>query len=768
MKPSALFRGVIGRNEIKVRERQTFHSERVNTMARLSSYQLQEWWKEFSQAVYEKANIDVTRVEDLGRVKNYYFAKRDDQEDPLTSLAYFYFPFMARNGSEYVNPPPEGGEVKDYLNWMTQNLSAEINEDKIQELYDMSRAGSLMILPPNDGTTYMMQVYTDESGKLTVSRPAAAYEKMDESSIDYKKKKFDPIPEHEEKPPERPLDPIPEPDPAKYGLTGMPEKPVKPKNMNPGFLSWLGYKLNLNTAYAKKERYEKDSATYQKRWDKWFHGLDREDPKVSNYLYDYSLREQYLQQANAFVDHHLGKLVQYAHGTAAYMAKVHTEDDGQFLIEREIEETKFLRERHMLTPQGHMLREINNVNALLGGEKRTNSVLRNLIGPKTMVYALGDWNSKAVLKPAETVLKQYKVPEIQDSEQKTKEEREAYEGKMKNLGELANLSALSDPSIAGIEPKPGCTPEETAELNFKGILTALVTVGIPHSDGYLKTLEAAREKGMNELQAYHDGDIRPLAESLGRTLRLLNHEVASMTMTSPAHTMNTLSVTKRLLNAMEQYPELKEASGLKQKELDEAKMNMELYDVMRKGAEGKRAILEHSIYKKNLTGEQLQQAGLDVLFAESVLTNIRSEYSKQTREIENTAEHKAIIDELQNGDITPERKAAAGNRMELLNGKRPGFETIRTLSDPSWVEERKTMLRGASKLGELAEMNRDQLGKLISSTAKDIFIGLGAPLNQQQMGRAAVSPALEQSRIQQPDAQPRPEPPKAAGPVIAP
>jgi hypothetical protein len=222
--------------------------------------------------------------------------------------------------------------------------------------------------------------------------------------------------------------------------------------------------------------------------------------------------------------------------------------------------------------------------------------------------------------------------------------------------------------------------------------------------------------------------------------------------------MNTLSVTKRLLNAMEQYPELKEASGLKQEELDEAKMNMELYDVMRKGAEGKRAILEHSIYKKNLTGEQLQQAGLDVLFAESVLTNIRSEYSKQTREIENTAEHKAIIDELQTGDITPERKAAAGNRMELLNGKRPGFETIRTLSDPSWVEERKTMLRGASKLGELAEMNRDQLGKLISSTAKDIFIGLGAPLNQQQMGRAGASPELEQIQIQQPNAQPQPEP----------
>jgi hypothetical protein len=185
---------------------------------------------------------------------------------------------------------------------------------------------------------------------------------------------------------------------------------------------------------------------------------------------------------------------------------------------------------------------------------------------------------------------------------------------------------------------------------------------------------------------------------------------------------------------------------------------------MRKGVEGKRTILDHSIYKKNLTGEQLRQAGLDVLFAESVLTNIRSEHSKQTQAIANTAEHKAIIAELQNGDIAPERKAAVGNRMELFNMKRPAYETIRNLSDPKWVEERRGSLQSASKLGELAEMNRDQLGKLISSTAKDIFIGLGAPLNQQQMGRAGASPELEQSQIQQPNAQPQPEPPKPVAP----
>ena len=204
-------------------EVQTLHVERMDDMPRLPSNQLQAWWKDFSQAVYEKANIDVTRAEDVGRIKNFYLAGQSDKDDPLTGLAYFYFPFMARNGSEYVVPPPEEGTAQDYLDWMTQNLSTEIDEEKIQELSDMSQAGSLMILPPNDGITYMMQVYTDASGKLTVSRPAAAYEKMDPSSVDYKIKKFEPIPEHEEKPPERPLDQIPEPDPAKYGLTGMPE-----------------------------------------------------------------------------------------------------------------------------------------------------------------------------------------------------------------------------------------------------------------------------------------------------------------------------------------------------------------------------------------------------------------------------------------------------------------------------------------------------------------------------------------------------------------
>ena len=48
-------------------------------MLKLSSQELHNWYKRFSQAVYEKANIDVTRVEDIGRIKNFYYVERNER-----------------------------------------------------------------------------------------------------------------------------------------------------------------------------------------------------------------------------------------------------------------------------------------------------------------------------------------------------------------------------------------------------------------------------------------------------------------------------------------------------------------------------------------------------------------------------------------------------------------------------------------------------------------------------------------------------------------
>ena len=45
-------------------------------MPKLTPQQLQDWYKDFAKAVYEGANIDVTRAEDVGRIKNFYIRKK--------------------------------------------------------------------------------------------------------------------------------------------------------------------------------------------------------------------------------------------------------------------------------------------------------------------------------------------------------------------------------------------------------------------------------------------------------------------------------------------------------------------------------------------------------------------------------------------------------------------------------------------------------------------------------------------------------------------
>lgn len=710
-------------------------------MPKLSSQELQDWYKRFSQAVYEKANIDVTRVEDIGRIKNFYYVEKPE-DDPMAGLCYFYFPFMARSGKEYVNPAPVTDDFQAYSSWMMQNLNPKVDDEKIQELYDMSQAGTLMVNAPGLGVAYMQQVYTNADGQISVSRPLAAYERIDESNGD--NVHFDPIPEGEDRPPKISERTVPEPNPAAFNLTDAPAKQEKPGNMHPGFLSWLGYLLGMDTEYAKLVRYQK--------WNEWFNNLDRSSPDVNRYLQAVAKREEYLQQRDAFLAHPIGQATLYAHGTTAYMGRqmFNTEDaERGSLVEREIKESIFLAQRHLMTPQGHLLKSLQDNTALMMGWKRTNLLVRDMMGLEPHGTRLGEWHNKKVLNIMSISFAKQKLPVDPERSQKTKDERFAYDKKWTNLAELANFCALSDPTITGTSPLGGCTPEETAKLTFKKILSDLFTVGNPHSQGLVKFLELARIKGAGDLEACHSGNPQPLAESLARTLRHFNHEVAAMPLANSEHALNTLHLTDRLLNALQSNRDLLDASGLKQEELEEAKANVELYAVMRKGYEAKCALLEHSLYKKDLTPEQLQQAGLDVLFAESVVVGIRGEYSSHSEMIANTSEHKALMEEFKNTDITAESKATAGNRINLMDLNRPAFMTAKQLLNADWVAERKASLYSDSQLSTIAEMNRDDLGKLISSTSRDIFDGFAAAEMRQ--------PDAKGKSVQEPE-QPQPAP----------
>ena len=115
---------------------------------KISNDQLKQWYQRFKQELYEKANIDVTRKEDLGRVKNFEILSWTEEEcsTPKVDCQYVFVP---RNGREYVTPPPDRDDFDEYSKWLMDNLhTEEPSIEQMQELYNMSREGTLMAYGP--------------------------------------------------------------------------------------------------------------------------------------------------------------------------------------------------------------------------------------------------------------------------------------------------------------------------------------------------------------------------------------------------------------------------------------------------------------------------------------------------------------------------------------------------------------------------------------------------------------------------------------------
>lgn len=152
-------------------------------MPQLTAQQLRTWYRKFTKELYEKANIDVNLPEDLGRIKNFIIQQWNEDEctAPYVDSRYVYVP---RNGSEYITPPPSTENFDEYSKWLMDNLqTGEPDIARIQEMYNMSRDGTLMALDPRGGVHTMMQIYTDEFGNIETSLPMTAYDKGEYSHL---------------------------------------------------------------------------------------------------------------------------------------------------------------------------------------------------------------------------------------------------------------------------------------------------------------------------------------------------------------------------------------------------------------------------------------------------------------------------------------------------------------------------------------------------------------------------------------------------------
>lgn len=166
---------------------------------------------------------------------------------------------MPHEGTKRVPQRPEHVPIDAHMNWVKANLrtGAQLGLEDIRNLYNMSRAGTLMVNAPGKGPKFIQQVYTDKDGNITTSKPVEEYsthELQRQHGISWVG-----IPKF-----------VPIPDLAQYMRPEEPKPPRQPKNMKPGWLSKIAWRLGFkNTDYGKLMDYTAAFSRYQKQLDDW-------------------------------------------------------------------------------------------------------------------------------------------------------------------------------------------------------------------------------------------------------------------------------------------------------------------------------------------------------------------------------------------------------------------------------------------------------------------------------------------------------------------
>ena len=699
-------------------------------MANPTHEELQQWFKNFSKALYEKVNIDITQKEDLGRLKIWYFTKWEP-EDPHGPEGDFQYACIPHNELEYENPAPGYENPQERLQWMKDNLEVPVTDEQIAKLMEMSKKGTLMAFAPGAGDSQMQQVYTDEFGNITVSLPMNV---MDASGRED-------VPEHLRLP-LPPENPIAEPNPAAFGLTGFPAVPVEPENMNPSFLSWLGYILGFDTDYAKMVRYEKDVDTYEERYNEWFDGLDDRVNAVREFKAEKHAREQYLQQFEEYRSQPLAIVSAIDNGNRALTKCA---DNAEVLVPFKYQELQYLKNQHRDLPQGRLFTKMEDTQETLQLGNRTKDVVRNLLGHEPDPGSLSIWGERKVFRLEEYNPKSYDLPRYPKDANVTREDRTALRKKYTNLAEITSFAALCSPDIAGNPVMEGYSKEDTAKLNYSMILNNLITQGRPQSNNYMVYLEPARQKGREALEAYHNGDAKPMAELLRESILQTNREAACLSSLQSEHAVGTLYLIDRMWNTIQNDPKLKESVHFTAEETEEILANVAMHKTMTKMFEAKSELLKYALHQREMTPEEMKQYGCDLLFGTLMSNEALIDYNAQTKIIQDLPDYKAAMSDIarvsnptaltkemadaaQSGDNAkveaiqqeianiPKTMEKAQLEMNILEFKRPVNAASQKLLDEEWVNNYKNALMNECSLDKMATMNREELGKLAASS----------------------------------------------------
>lgn len=716
-------------------------------MPRMSEAELREWYERFSKEVWLKAQIDVSSKEDLGRVRNAEI-KNWEADDLIYAQVDFTFAYMPQGEDGYLNPAPDTADFAEYSKWMMDNLNPKMNIKRIQALYDQSRNGTLMIAAPGGSIYNLAQVYTDEMGEIHTSLPRDQYDIL----------KAEDIPEGQEilYPPEN----VPDPDPKDY-YSNYPKKPEPPENMDPGFWSWVGYLIGIDTDYAKMVRYEKAMEDYPKEVENWTFHAKKDPAETAEYQRAQRERMDYLTEATEYQENYKAK---FFIANKAFRDGISFIEDPRAYVQRLLDEKNFLVQQHEVA-QNNLKKELGSemdgAKEMMRYPKRTEDVLRNLVGHAPQPDTLKEWINRQTLKPGDYKPEPYELPKSAGYDNMSPEEKAADQQKWAALAEIAGFAAVVDPEIMGQQVRPGFTLEENAALRYGMIINDLFTKGRPQGKQHIDVLEPARKIAKEALDAYAANNPEPLAKLLVRSIQMTNREARSLTTsgTDSEHAIDTVYLISRLYNTLNGIlggdPKRMEEVGLNQQDLDETLGNVAFYEMLNRNYEAKQKLVEYAIGERDLSEEELLEIGKDMLLSAVVSSEHSLFYSQESERIQASPEQAANLErlaavneygqllldmprieakgeterlqklkerqtELQgkygfgSGQYTlEEEKRIATGKITLVDNTRSPYPINQDLRNPKWVETFKNQLAEKADLRNLMACPRDYVGKIL-------------------------------------------------------
>lgn len=565
-------------------------------MANLSHEQLQQWYANLKTILYEQVNVDLTRKEDLGRIR---IMRINDlhHEDPNTmpdvDMIYPFIPHRPLRPGEqsadpllsyycYDPPAPNKEDREAYHKWLLDSITTTpITDDLIQELYDMSVEGQLMVL--NGSSEPGMHQIQTQNGQITIS---ARHDKA----------KF------EENPPAvaPPKDELPT-------LPAKPAEPPHPGQAPKGFWIRVGHFFGITTRYTeyvhKKDAYDqylKDVATWEKVCDERIADWEAKQQDETTYQTRMeSLKQQteaFNQYLQDFSNYFMNPLSRFDVAFRFNMEKLRTKDnEEQTMWQQRVAEDLFWDEQHKSTLLGMLQTAKDEACEAYNGLCDMQEAVTAVFGPK---YKQVNPLVLDGIIESQTGVTPYTVPPM--NETKISDRDAAW----------ICLAFLADPTILEQDLAGDRLDGLSEQERYRKIMDALLLKGEEDSSPLFSYVREARAAGANAIKEYALDNPEPLAAILTRCIRRQNELVSHQT---TPYALKSYGLTAALLEVLDAHPALMEHCKLSPDELRQARTNATTYHANAAGLQAKAELLGHALHQKNLSQDNLQSAAADLL-----------------------------------------------------------------------------------------------------------------------------------------------------------